>query len=40
MSSTQLKQKKEDEGNYLEKKFGKEPKISKDELEKMRWTWH
>jgi hypothetical protein len=31
---------KVDERNYLEKKYGKEPKISKDELEKIRWTWH
>ncbi|MFX1284592.1 MAG: hypothetical protein ACFFB5_13105 [Promethearchaeota archaeon] len=26
--------------NDLEKKYGKEPKISAEELEKMRWYWH
>ena len=24
----------------LEKKYGKEPKISADELKRMRWNWH
>ncbi len=28
------------EKSYLEKKYGKEPKISKEELDKIRWKWH
>lgn len=30
----------EEEKSYLEKKYGKEPKISKEELDKIRWKWH
>ncbi len=26
--------------DYLEKKYGKEPKLSVDELEELRWNWH
>ncbi len=26
--------------NYLEKKYGKEPKISEEELKRTRWSWH
>ena len=26
--------------DYLEKKYGKEPRISEEELEKNRWNWH
>lgn len=26
--------------NYLERKYGKEPKITKEELDKIRWSWH
>lgn len=28
------------EKSYLEKKYGNEPKISKEELDKIRWKWH
>lgn len=30
----------EEEKSYLEKKYGKEPKISKEEHDKIRWKWH
>ena len=30
----------EDKQDYLEKKYGKEPIITKDELDKTRWSWH
>jgi hypothetical protein len=26
--------------DYLEKKYGKEPKISKEELKRLQWNWH
>ncbi|MHA1994623.1 MAG: hypothetical protein ACW97Z_08795 [Candidatus Hodarchaeales archaeon] len=26
--------------NYLERKYGKEPKISSKELKQLRWNWH
>lgn len=26
--------------DYLEKKYGKEPKISKEELKQLQWNWH
>jgi hypothetical protein len=26
--------------NYLEQKYGKEPKISTEELKKQQWNWH
>ena len=25
---------------YLYRKYGKEPKLTKEELEKTRWNWH
>jgi hypothetical protein len=29
-----------DDFDYLEKKYGKEPKISPEELVRTRWNWH
>ncbi len=29
-----------DTRTYLEKKYGKEPQISTEELKKSRWNWH
>ena len=29
-----------DDSDYLEKKYGKEPKISSEELVQTRWNWH
>jgi len=26
--------------DYLEKKYGKEPKLTDEDLEKIRWNWH
>lgn len=26
--------------NYLERKYGKEPKISTKELKQLQWNWH
>ncbi len=26
--------------DYLEKKYGKEPRVSAEELNKIRWSWH
>lgn len=46
MSSTKTPQKNSskksstEELSYLEKKFGREPKISPEELAQMRWNWH
>jgi uncharacterized protein YgiB involved in biofilm formation len=47
MSSSQTAQKKDLESkpknnnaDYLEKKYGKEPKISLEEFRKQRWNWH
>jgi hypothetical protein len=30
----------EEDLNYLERKYGKEPKISAKEYAQMRWNWH
>ncbi len=29
-----------DPDDYLERKYGKEPKISSDELRRIQWNWH
>jgi len=28
------------QANHLERKYGREPKISQEELKLMRWKWH
>jgi hypothetical protein len=46
MSNSQASPKEKDvksrneTSNYLEKKYGKEPTISTEELNRMRWKWH
>jgi hypothetical protein len=47
MSSLKINQKRisfiEDEkllSDYLESKYGKEPKITDEELKEIRWNWH
>jgi hypothetical protein len=43
LTTTTSKDKSEDNSvsdNYLERKYGKEPRISEEELEKNRWNWH
>ena len=29
-----------EEANYLERKYGKEPKITAEEYTRIRWNWH
>jgi hypothetical protein len=45
MNSTSIKPKKItkekiNSSDYLEKKYGKEPRISEKELKEHRWNWH
>jgi hypothetical protein len=39
-SKSQSKKSSDEDLTYLERKYGKEPKISAKELAQMRWNWH
>jgi hypothetical protein len=39
-SKNQTKKSSEEDFTYLERKYGKEPKISAEDLAKTRWNWH
>lgn len=39
-SKNQKEKSSEEDFNYLERKYGKEPKISAKEYSQMRWNWH
>ncbi|MHA2040175.1 MAG: hypothetical protein ACW98X_27560 [Promethearchaeota archaeon] len=36
----QLIKSEKEETHYLEKKYGKEPRVTAEELDKIRWSWH
>ena len=40
LKENQSSSSKKEEQDYLEKKYGKEPRVTAEELEKMRWSWH
>jgi hypothetical protein len=39
-NSSAMEESPTDPENYLERKYGKEPKISTKELMQIRWNWH
>ncbi|UCG00709.1 MAG: hypothetical protein JSW11_13950 [Candidatus Heimdallarchaeota archaeon] len=39
-SKNQPKKSSDEDFTYLERKYGKEPKISAKELAQTRWNWH
>jgi hypothetical protein len=39
-SENRSKQSSDEDLTYLERKYGKEPKISAKELARIRWNWH